>query len=232
MKVSPEQWREAQARWEADPEMQLLDVAKRLGVSAPSVTQYAQRHGWSKLLPPVSREHMAQAAADVLSHISNRTELVEQVSTVLDLSVATRVQVLNQHRQDWAEHRRLFPSEALASDPSASRRCKLSAESIAIRQRGEAIAFGLTTFNGADTAAPLVELVEAETPKADWERLLESYVTTGKAPPEFHKSTFKPRPEVEPDPFADEPHHDVRLLPGIPPELGLEDDDTPPPSQH
>jgi len=199
-KISLEQWREAQARWEADPNLSLLEIAKRLGVSAPSVTVYAQRHGWAKLVPSTpTHEELVQATVDVLGHISQRDELLDAASTALDLSVATRVGVINRQRNDWAEHRRLFPHEALAGDPTAARRAKLAAEAIAIRQRGEAVAFGLSTFSGRDTDAPLVEEVPIDQPSTPWRELMEAYRLTGKAPDAFHVPLHQRRITHQPE---------------------------------
>lgn len=233
-KVLKESWRRARADWEATPERTYAEVARDLAVAVPTVYARARRENWTKMFEPqdlAAHAHLRVNAAErVLER--NNTELVEEVSTVLDLSVETRVRTINRARDDWTEHRRLFPQEVCASDPAAAKRAKLTAEMLVLRQRGEFVAYGLVEFTGRTTDAPLVEQVEdAAQPKAPWELLLESYITTGKSPAWSHESGHTPQQEVDPnaeDPFADDPPR-VRLLPGIPPEL---DEPDTPPSQH
>lgn len=182
MAVTKAQWEQARKLWEADADMSLADIAAQLGVSRPAVTQHAQRNNWRKVNRPIQREELAQAAADVLSSISGRTELMAEVSTVLDLSIESRVRILNLHRGEWAKWREQFSVEAMASDPTCARRAKLAAESLAVAQRGEAIAFGMTTFSGQDTDAPVIEDVQAEAPKSKLDLALEYYLEHGTFP--------------------------------------------------
>jgi len=183
MAVSKDQWKEARRLWEADAGMSLADVAAMLSVSRPAVTQHATKNNWRKASAPIQREELAHAVVDTIAHVAGRQELLDAADAALDLSVATRCAVINRHRNDWAEHRALFPNEALASDPTCARRAKIAAEAIALRQRGECLAHGLVTFSGQDTNAPLVEDVEDVQPRSKMDLALEYFLEHGEFPP-------------------------------------------------
>ena len=196
-KISHEAWQAARLEWECSPALTLQAIATKLGVALPTVSIRAKKESWMKMLPEA--QSVEQAAADVLGQLSGRQELVAAVGTALDLSVQTRVLVINRQRDDWLAHRRLFTTEAMASDPVCAKRAKLAAEALAIRQRGEAIAYGIVTMTGASTDAPLVEQVDEAKERPQWELLLESYATTGKAPDWALKSTYKVQAEPKLD---------------------------------
>ena len=231
-KISHEAWQAARLEWECTPSLTLQAVATRQGVALPTASNRAKKEGWLKLAQQAEERDMQHQVADVIGQIAGRDELLDKVGASLDLSIGTRVAVINKHRSELSRWRSLFPLEAMASDPVCARRAKLAAEALSIVQRSECVAFGLVTYTGASTDAPLVEQVEeVDKPKASWELLLESYITTGKSPAWSHESGHTPQQEVDPnaeDPFADDPPR-VRLLPNIPPDL---DGPDAPPSQH
>jgi hypothetical protein len=197
---TPAQWDAARLEWECDPTMTLTDVAAKLGVALPTVSVRAARDGWMKLSQRATERDMQHQVADVLGQISRRDELLDQVGAALDLSVNTRVLVINKHRSELTRWRQLFPLESMASDPVCARRGKLAAEALSIVQRSECIAFGLITYTGQATDAPLVdEVTEEDKPLSPWQKLMESYRLTGRAPEEFHAPQLSHTPEIDPD---------------------------------
>ncbi|MEJ8855630.1 hypothetical protein WKW79_13675 [Variovorax robiniae] len=167
MALDKDQWQQARQQWERDDGMSLADVADMLGVSRPAVTQHAAKHNWRRASTPVAREELAQAVVDTIAHVAGRTELLDAADAALDLTVATRVAVVRQHREDWRQHRDLYPPEVLAGNAVASARAKRHAETLVLRQRGESVAFGLVEFTGRSTDAPLVEAVDINNPPDD-----------------------------------------------------------------
>lgn len=163
--------------------MTLLDVAHKLNVALPTVSIRAKKEGWLKLAQQAAERDMAHQITDVIGQISGRDELLDKVGASLDISVRSRVAAINRWRDDWAKHRVLFTPEACASDPVASKRGKATAEMMMMRQRGEAVAFGLSTLTGMDTNAPLVEQdVDDVQPKSQLDRVMEHFLRTGELP--------------------------------------------------
>jgi hypothetical protein len=180
-KADPDQWRSARLEWECTPSMTLTDVAHQLNMKLGSVSEKAKRDGWCKVIPEV--REASQIAADALGYISGREVLLAATTTALDLTVATRVAIINKWRDDWAKHRILFTPEACASDPAASKRGKATAELMMVRQRGEAVAYGMSTLTGSDTGAPLVEPeADPDKPKSALDAALEHLLRTGQLP--------------------------------------------------
>ena len=46
--ADPALWRQLRIEWESSPDLTLRDVARRLNVSAPTVTQRARKEMWAK----------------------------------------------------------------------------------------------------------------------------------------------------------------------------------------
>lgn len=76
----------------------------------------------------------------------------------------------------------------------AARRAKAHAEAIALRQRGECIAFGMSTFSGQDTNAPLADVADEIPPKSVLDQALEHYLEHGELPPHMMSSPQLPTP--------------------------------------
>jgi len=184
-KKSLNDWHNARVLWESSPGMGFAEVARTLGVSTPTVFIRAQRDNWTKLAPALDVDGLAQVRADVTERlVSEQSALIEgEIMEALDLSVRSRVSAINRWRNDWRKHRELFPHETMASDATAARRAKAAAEAMMIRQRGEAVAFGLSTMTGSDTNAPLVEAdPDPDRSKSKMDRDLEYFVRTGRLP--------------------------------------------------
>lgn len=177
-----EAWSAARLEWECDPEMTLTQVAEKLNVKLGTVSERATRDGWLKLSHQAQERDMAHQVADVLGQISGRDELLDTVGASLDMSIATRVKVINRHRIELGRWRSLFPLEAMASDPVCAKRAKLAAEALGTVQRCEAQAYGLITFTGSDTGAPLVEDIPQDRPLTMLEEAMQSLAQTGTFP--------------------------------------------------
>ena len=177
-KANPSEWLAQRRRWESDPNVGISDVAAALGVDKGAVSRKARRDGWMRVTQPNIAETMAQTVATLAE-----TPLEVLVDAdVLDLSVACRVKVIQKHREDWRRHREIFTPEVVASSEAQAKRAKLAAEMLAIRQRGESISYGLTTWTGASTDAPIVDEVPPEEP-TDFDRAMRHLLETGELPP-------------------------------------------------
>jgi len=72
-----------------------------------------------------------------------------------------RADVLDRHRADWSEHRKLFTLQSIAENFDLGKSAKITAEMLKIRQDGERKAYGFDdvtnqpTGNAADALAEL-----------------------------------------------------------------------------
>ena len=166
-KLTPEQWLECQHRWEADHRdgYQWLVDEMNLPVSTPAVRKAAMKDGWRKsgsMKSIVQRAHIqadAKSAAKVSLKVSPETmlptETINPSISITEAAVDLRSGVIENHRDEWGEHRTTFPmSDMLGEDGlGIARVAKTVAESIKIRQEGERKAWGLDALVQEDNSA-------------------------------------------------------------------------------
>ena len=65
-----------------------------------------------------------------------------------------RADVIERHRADWSEHRKLFTLQEIKDDFEQGKAAKISAEMLALRQKGERAAYGLDAVDGPGPMDP------------------------------------------------------------------------------
>lgn len=162
-RLSPTQWAEARQAWEADPTLTFEALAERLHLSRQAVSKRANAEGWAKVGALRQAAERAQFKADgKVAQVAGATSK-KDVSATFEASVEIRADVIDRHRVDWAEHRKLFAIAEIKKDFENGKKAKISAEMLLIRQKGERAAYGLedgSVAPPASTADLLKELVE------------------------------------------------------------------------
>jgi hypothetical protein len=168
-RLTADQWAAARIRWEADPGLTCDALGKSLGVSGEAVRKRCKAEGWARArsLADVSRRAQfkadAKLAAQVGREVGSPTEKAAR-----ELAEDIRADLIERHRADWAEHRQHFRTADIAADFDLGKSAKISAEMLAIRQKGERAAYGLD--EAATTQAP---------PEPEWTVLIGQSVQLG-----------------------------------------------------
>ena len=146
-RIPPDEWAIARQAWEADPIMNFGTVAERLGISRQAVNKKAVRDGWTKV---ISTEKINQAAiikADNRSKLNGEVDEgsgKKSVQASIEQATELRSQLLMSHRAEWRRHAKMYSIEELNQKPfDESKKAKISAEMISIRQRAERTAWGM-----------------------------------------------------------------------------------------
>lgn len=148
-RLNKEQWLEARQMWEASPTASFVSVGEHIGVSHAAVIKAAKRDGWVKSGNLASINRAAQIKAD-------GTEVTDQVTAdtnkkplaaSTELSTDLRSKLLMTHRAEWRKHAGLYSLEDIKANFNIGKSAKITAEMIAIRQKGERAAWGLDSLN-------------------------------------------------------------------------------------
>lgn len=163
-RLNADQWQDARQAWEADPTLTFESLAEKLGLSRQAVSKKAKGDGWTKVGSLRKVAERAQLKADgKVAQVAGATGKKDQEAT-FEASVEIRADVIDRHRSDWAEHRKLFTLSEIKKEFEAGKQAKISAEMLAIRQKGERAAYGLedagSTPPGGSSAEVLAELVK------------------------------------------------------------------------
>lgn len=158
---SQEAWAEARARWEADPKESFESIAQWLGVTRAAVSRKAKAAPvWEKVKSLRKIVEQAHLQADKVSAAGQKVSDGTSKSPVA-AAVDIRSDVLERHRADWDQHRKLFGLSAIADDFEAGKKAKISAEMLLLRQKGESAAYGLDAPD-TDTDQEMSELPDDE----------------------------------------------------------------------
>lgn len=158
-------WKTARERWESNPKENFESVGSALGVSRVAASKMAQRQGWARVQTMGQIAKKAQLRAD-----AKVTPLVSDVSgqplkSSIEAAIDLRADVLQLHREDWKEHRKLFPLVKIAKDFEKGKQAKISAEMTLLRQKGEQAAYGLGQeqkhAEDADSFESLLEMADS-----------------------------------------------------------------------
>lgn len=142
-RMTLEEWASVRAKWETDPRegYTWIITEMNLSVSDVAVLKRARKEGWAKKASLKSIVERAQAKADEkLAKVSGKVSPLTE-SDAVDL----RANVIEKHREEWGDHRRLFTLEDMLGEDGlgVARVAKTAAEAIKIRQEGERKAWGL-----------------------------------------------------------------------------------------
>jgi hypothetical protein len=138
------QWADARRKWEADPKQTHESIAAFLGVSHQVVGRRIASEGWVRVVSLQAIRERAQLEADAKGAKQGAKGAGKGAKTTSDDAIDIRADVLDRHRSDWSQHRRLFGLEAISKDFEAGKKAKISAEMLKIRQQGERDAYGLS----------------------------------------------------------------------------------------
>lgn len=150
-RLTKDQWAEARIKWEADPTLTFEALGKALGCSHAAVGQTAKKQNWQRAPDMRSIADRAQLKADARekSKLSAETLAESFKKTGIEtfdareLAEDIRADVIERHRADWAVHREHFKTADIAANFEIGKSAKISAEMLAIRQKGERASYGL-----------------------------------------------------------------------------------------
>lgn len=142
-RLTKDQWSQARELWESDPTQTDESIAEKFGVSKSAVVK-ARTQGkdsWKRAGSLLTVQQRAQFVADLKSN--RQSDLGHFKSTTIDAAVEIRAKLLEQHREDWKEHREQFTLPDIAANFELGKSAKITAEMLKIRQEGERKAYGL-----------------------------------------------------------------------------------------
>lgn len=168
-RLTKDQWSQARELWESDQAQTDESIAEKFGVSKSAVVK-ARTQGkdsWKRVGSLLTVQQRAQFAADVKSNQSS--DLGHFKSTTLDAAVEIRAKLLEQHRDDWKEHREQFTLPDIAANFELGKSAKITAEMLKIRQEGERKAYGLDEQQTQESksAEPMQIVIKRATKKDD-----------------------------------------------------------------
>lgn len=137
-RLTAEQWTDVRAEREAGTSFP--DLAKKYGVSHQAIQKRAKKEGWSngEDVQEVVRRKVAEKVAGVVA-----TESPKKRAEAIDAAADKAGKIVERHRKDWEQHHKTFGVDAIAADFLVGKCAKISAEMLAIRQKGERLAWGL-----------------------------------------------------------------------------------------
>lgn len=121
-------------------------LAQRFDVSRQGIQKRAAKEGWGDGTD-VSGLIRKQVAAKVAGVVD-----VDPAKKAMAIDAAANdgARIIRQHREEWAEHRALFPLAHLAGDFDKGKTAKISAEMLGVRQKHERQAWGLDADNDTE----------------------------------------------------------------------------------
>jgi len=133
----PDEW--AQIRAERESGVTFGELARRHGITKSAITNRSTREKWGD-----GRD----IGAEIRRRVSEKVSRVVSVdpakkSAAIDAEAGRVADVVIKHREEWTEHRTLFPTAEIKKVFDIGKSAKISAEMITLRQRGERIAWGL-----------------------------------------------------------------------------------------
>lgn len=164
-RLTKDQWSAARIKWESDPAMTDHGLAEILGVSKQAVEQQRKKNKWQKAGALQNVNERAQFAADNLAKLG----LDKQKADSVNAAVEIRAKLLEQHREDWKEHREQFTLPDIAANFELGKSAKITAEMLKIRQEGERKAYGLDEQQTQESksAEPMQIVIKRATKKDD-----------------------------------------------------------------
>lgn len=164
-RLTKDQWSAARIKWESDPAMTDHGLAAILGVSKQAVEQQRKKNKWQKAGALQNVNERAQFAADNLAKLG----LDKQKADSVNAAVEIRAKLLEQHREDWKEHREQFTLPDIAANFELGKSAKITAEMLKIRQEGERKAYGLDEQQTQESksAEPMQIVIKRATKKDD-----------------------------------------------------------------
>jgi len=151
-RLTIEQWADVRAEREASGRS-FRDLAAKHGVSDVAIVKRAQKEGWGDG-SDVGRA-IRRKVSEKLAGIS--TADPKKKEAALDGEAEKGAAVIIAHREDWDEHRRLYPIAAIKEDFEMGKKAKISAEVIMLRQKGERQAHNLDETSTGDRLEDLLE---------------------------------------------------------------------------
>jgi hypothetical protein len=140
-KLSKDDWEQVRAEREAGASFGSL--ARRFDISRQGIQKRAVKEGWGdgSDVSGLIRKQVAAKVAGVVDADPAKKALA------IDAAADDGARIILQHRQEWAEHRTLFPLDGLAVNFDKGKTAKISAEMLGIRQKHERQAWGLDVEN-------------------------------------------------------------------------------------
>jgi len=137
-RLTADQWETIRAEREAGASFP--ELAARHGVSHQAIQKRAKAEGWGdgRDVGDSVRRKVAEKVAGVVAGC-NPKKRADAINTAADEAAG----IIRTHREEWAEHQRLFPTAAIAADFELGKSAKISAEVLTIRQAGQRKAWNM-----------------------------------------------------------------------------------------
>lgn len=170
-RLTKDQWSAARIEWESDSSVNDSMLAEKYGISQQAVTKKRIQDGWQRAGIMQNIAQRAQIEADAkLCPPPSEVVKHNQKADVVNAAIGIRAKLLEQHRDDWKEHREQFTLADIAANFELGKSAKITAEMLKIRQEGERKAYGLDEQQppqaGNTSGEMKVTIVRAKRPDA------------------------------------------------------------------
>ncbi len=136
-RLTADQWGTVRAEREATG-ASFPDLAKRHGISHQAIQKRAKAEGWSDGadVAKTIRAKVAEKVAGVVAGCNQKKK-----AEAIDAAAESGATVIRKHQSEWQDHRNKFGSVPATFEDG--KLAKISAEMLAIRQKGERLAHGI-----------------------------------------------------------------------------------------
>lgn len=162
-RLTADQWETVRAEREAGASFR--DLASKHGVSHQAIVKRAKTEGWGdgQDVGETVRRKVAEKVAGVVASGNPKKK-----AAAIDAAAAVGAAVLLRQQQDWQCHRELFG--AIPDGFEEGKHAKISAEMLAIRHKGERLAYRLDAPEEPGVARSItVEIVRVDAAREEGE---------------------------------------------------------------
>lgn len=129
-------WETIRAEYEAGSNQS--ELSRRHGVSRTAIQKRIDKEGWSQDVEPVIQRKVAEKVAGVVAGCNPQKK-----AEAIDAEASRRADVVQRHRDEWEEHKRLVDTAIGTNDFEAAKLAKITAETLKIRQEAERKAWAI-----------------------------------------------------------------------------------------
>ncbi|EPD5623964.1 terminase gpP N-terminus-related DNA-binding protein [Klebsiella pneumoniae] len=132
--------------------MTIKQVAEEIGMSSRTVERWSAADGWQRIKTTPELSERAHRVASRLAEIPEDAKPEERAKSVEAVTeqqaVDERAELLVRHRREWQVTRALLAEAVRERSNDKAKMAKVVAETTAITQKGERLAWGLDTEAG------------------------------------------------------------------------------------
>jgi len=123
-------WENIRAEYEAGASQS--DLSRRYSVSRTAIQKRIEKEGWTQDVEPAIQRKVAEKVAGVVAGCNPQKK-----AAALDAEASRRADVVQRHRDEWDEHKRLVDTAIGTDNFEMAKLAKITSETLKIRQEAE-----------------------------------------------------------------------------------------------